>query len=122
MATAADRTTYLDSGGELTFGVAPGGTKTTIRSPGAPNNGAWHHVAASLGAAGMKLYIDGALVASSAGTTTAINATGYWRWAGVNLTANEPTNDYLAGTMDEVAVHHTQLTDNKIARHYAANP
>jgi hypothetical protein len=123
MSTTADRVIYLDSGGKLTFGVAPGGTNTTVRSTMTYNDGAWHHMAASLGAAGMKLYVDGALVASATGTTTALNATGYWRWGGNDLTgwANSPSSEYLIGTLDEVAIYTTQLTDNKIARHFAAN-
>jgi hypothetical protein len=122
MSSAADRMIYLDSGGQVTFGVSPGGTKTTIRSPLAYNDGSWHHVAASLGASGMKLYLDGVLVSSGA-TTTALTATGYWRWGGLSLAgwANQPTSDHLVGTIDELAIYPTQLTDNKVARHYAAN-
>ncbi|GAA2510994.1 hypothetical protein GCM10010201_02270 [Pilimelia columellifera subsp. columellifera] len=51
----------------------------------AVNNGAWRHVAASLGPAGMKLYIDGTLVGSNPTTTTAANFTGYVRVGGMNL-------------------------------------
>jgi hypothetical protein len=123
MTTTADRVIYLDSGGQLTFGVAPGGTRTTIRSTGTYKDGAWHHVAASLGAAGMKLYVDGTLVAGNAAVTTALTATGYWRWGAVYLNgwSNRPTNDYLLGTLDEVAVYPSQLTDTKIAQHFGAN-
>jgi hypothetical protein len=34
---------------------------------------------------------------------------------------NRPTSDYFTGTLDEIAVYPTQLTDNQIARHYASN-
>jgi hypothetical protein len=114
---------YLQNDGQLTFGVAPGSVKTTLESPLAYDDGAWHHVAASLGAAGMKLYVDGVLVGNTTGTTTALTATGYWRWGGVALSgwANRPATDYLIGTVDEVAVYPSQLTDNKIARHFTAN-
>jgi hypothetical protein len=120
----ADRVVYVDSGGRLTFGVAPGGVKTTIRSTAAYNDAGWHHVVASLGAGGMQLWVDGALVASNAGVTTAqAIATGYYRWGGTNLTgwANEPASDRLVGSVDEVAQYGVQLTANQVARHYAAD-
>jgi hypothetical protein len=120
----SDRLVFIDSGGKLTFGVAPGGTKTTIRSTATYNDAAWHHVVASLGAGGMLLYVDGALVASDTSVTTAQTiATGYFRWGGTNLTgwANEPTSDYFIGSIDEVAEYATQLTANQVARHYAAD-
>ncbi len=120
----ADRVVYLDSGGRLTFGVAPGGTKTTIRSTGTYNDAQWHHVVASLGGGSMVLYVDGAQVASTTGVATAqAIATGYFRWGGTNLTgwANKPANDYFTGSIDEFAYYSTPLTANQIARHYAAN-
>ena len=123
MSTTADRLLYLNSTGKLVFGVAPGGTKTTVATTASYNDGVWHHAVASLGAAGMKLYTDGALQASNTGVTTALAATGYFRWAAVNLTGwtGRPANDYLTGSIDELAVYATQLTDNAVARHYAAD-
>jgi len=116
-----DRVLYLNSGGQVVFGVKPGGA-VTIQSPAGYTDGAWHHVAASQGPAGMKLYLDGTLVATDA-TTGAAATTGYWRWAGANLSTwpNRPANDYLTGLMDEVAVYPTQLSDQQIAWHYHAN-
>jgi hypothetical protein len=117
-----DRIIYLDSNNRIAFGAQP--SATTVRAlTGAYNDGQWHHVAASLGAAGMKLYIDGALIATNAAKTTAQVFTGYWRWGGVPIGGwyLAPTTSYLTGTIDEVAVYPTQLTDNEVARHYAAN-
>ena len=118
-----DRIVYLDSGGHITFGVNPGGSHTTLRTAAAYNDGAWHHVAASLGAAGMKLYLDGVLVASDPATTSAQNFTGYWRWGGENLVGwpNAPATNYLTGTLDEVAFYSTQLSDLQIAEQFHAN-
>lgn len=117
-----DRLLYLDSGNKLTFGVYPNAIKT-IRSPATYNDNAWHHAAASLGAAGMRLYVDGALVASDATITTAQNYTGYWRWAGANLDfwPNRPATDYYTGLLDEVAIYDKQLSDQRIAAHYQSN-
>jgi hypothetical protein len=114
---------YLDSGNKISFGVNPAGTKHVLRSTSTYNDGDWHHVAASLGAAGQKLYVDGELVDSDDTVTSAQNFTGYWRWGGEDTTnwTNAPTSNYLTGTIDDVAVYTSQLTDNQIARHYAAN-
>ncbi|GAA0798822.1 LamG domain-containing protein [Spirilliplanes yamanashiensis] len=122
MTTTADRLLYVDSGGRLTFGVAPGGTRTTIRTDEAVDDGDWHHVAASYGTAGMKLAVDGVLRKTGA-ATSALAATGYWRWGGANLALwpNRPVSDHLTGTLDEAAIFSTQLNDQQIARHYAAN-
>jgi hypothetical protein len=116
-----DRTLYVDSGGQLTFGTYVSSAQT-VRSTSAYNDATWHHAAASLGAAGMKLYVDGTLVASSA-TTTAGNYSGYWRWGGGDLSSmpNRPTDDYLTGSIDEVAIYSTQLTDTQIRQHYQRN-
>jgi hypothetical protein len=121
-AVSRDRHLYLDSGGRVTFGVYPGVVRT-VRSADAYNDGQWHHVVATLGPAGMHLYVDGAQVGADVTVTTADNFAGYWRWGGISLFnwPNRPTSDYFVGTLDEVAVYPTQLTANKVARHYAAN-
>jgi hypothetical protein len=118
-----DRTVYLDSGNRLTFGTWPAASALTVRSTSTYNDGTWHHVAASLGAAGARLYVDGALVASDATITTAGNYTGYWRIGGDGLTSwpNNPTTGYLTGTIDEAAVYSTQLSKQQISWHYNAN-
>jgi hypothetical protein len=118
---AHDRQLYLDSGSRLTFGTWELGEQS-VRSAATYNDGAWHHVAASLGAAGMRLYVDGDLVASSP-VTAAGNYTGYWRWGGGDLTgwSNRPGNDYLTGSLDEIAIYPTQLSDTQIKLHYQRN-
>jgi hypothetical protein len=119
---AHDRTLYLDSGGELTFATNPG-SPSSVRSTNTYNDGTWHYAAASVGAAGMKLYVDGALAASNAGSTTAGNYIGYWHWGGGTLSGmpNPPTSSYLTGSIDEVALYQTQLTDSQLKLHYQRN-
>ena len=117
-----DRSLYLDSGGNLSFATYVGSAQT-VRSPLTYNDGAWHHAAASLGAAGMKLYVDGSLVAANPSITTAGNYTGLWRWGGGTLAnmTNRPSSDYLTGSVDEIAIYTTQLSDGKIKLHYQRN-
>jgi hypothetical protein len=121
----ADRIVYLDSTGKIRFGVAPGGVVSTIVSANTYNDAVWHHVVATLGPAGMNLYVDGVSVApADTGVTTGRTVgTGYWRWGGANLTGftNRPTGDYFIGSIDEVAYYTTQLNATQVARHYAAN-
>jgi signal peptidase I len=116
-----DRVVYLDSSGKVVFGVNPG-SLVTAQSIASYTDGNWHYVAASLGAAGMKLYLDGTLSATNA-TTAAQNTTGYWRWAGANLSTwpNRPASDNFIGLLDEVAGYPIQLSDQQIAWHYHAN-
>jgi hypothetical protein len=118
---AHDRQLYVDSAGKITFGTWVTYAQT-VRSTAAYNDGSWHHVAASLGAAGMKLYLDGSLVDSSAVSTAGNNA-GYWRWGGGDLTnmPNRPTSDYLTGSIDEIAIYASQLTDGQVKQHYQRN-
>lgn len=113
-----DRVLFLDSGGKVSFYVHNGAARY-LRSTSTYTDGAWHHVAATLGAAGMTLYLDGQAVASDATVTSARNAAGYWRWGGTNLIglANRPTSDYFVGTLDEVAVYPAQLTAAQVSRH-----
>lgn len=119
---ANDRLIFIDNVGKINFFTWDTGPHALVTSS-AYTDGAWHHVAASLGAAGAKLYVDGALVDSNAALTTGNNSSGYWRWGGSELIGfgNRPTSDYFVGTLDEVAIYSTQLTDQQIARHYYAN-
>lgn len=119
-----DRVLYVDSGSRFTFLVVAGGVQKSVRSPSSYLDDQWHHVAASVGPAGTKLYVDGALVATDANTgALALGASGYWRWGGSRLDGvpNQPVNHFFSGWLDEVAVYHTQLADDRIAAHYSSN-
>ncbi|HEX8631110.1 MAG TPA: LamG domain-containing protein, partial [Catenuloplanes sp.] len=94
-----------------------------VVSSAAYHDGAWHHVAATLGADGARLYVDGVRVATDSNVTYGRDSAGYWRWGGSSLAGfpNRPTSDYFTGTLDEVAIYSTQLTDQQVAWHYYAN-
>jgi hypothetical protein len=117
-----DRLVYLNHTQHVVFRVNPG-PATALTSPLTYADGTWHHLAASVGAAGMRLYLDGVPVASDVIVTSAQNLTGYWRWGGSPLAglADRPPSDYLVGSLDELAVYPGQLTDAQIAEHYHAD-
>ena len=70
--------------GRLIFGVYQGSVQTSPR-PRAYNDGQWHHVVASLGPAGMALYVDGVSVGQPSDVTTGQRYNGYWRVGGDNV-------------------------------------
>ena len=117
-----DRHVYMDNAGKLWFGVSPNGAKQTVSTTTAFNDGQWHHVVATLGTAGMQLYVDGALAASRATVTSAESYDGFWRVGGDSLQGwpSRPTNRYFTGSIDEVALYQTQLDAAAVARHYNA--
>ncbi|MGZ6964175.1 MAG: LamG-like jellyroll fold domain-containing protein, partial [Acidimicrobiia bacterium] len=83
-----DRVIYMTNSGNLRFGVRPDmGTRQTIASPSTYRDNQWHHVVGTLSTSGMKLYVDGNLVASNTAVTKAQVYRGYWRVGGDNLSS-----------------------------------
>ncbi|WP_433797711.1 LamG domain-containing protein [Actinoplanes sp. CA-252034] len=114
---STDRMLYVDTAGKARFGVISGGVPVTVVGAATVTDGGWHHVMGSVGADGLKLYVDGVRVANTAITTSA-SATGYWRWGGLPLLPlagwpSEPPNPYLTGTVDELAAYSRQLSDQE---------
>ncbi len=123
-----DRHVYMTDTGQLVFGVHNGAVRT-VTSPAAYNDGAWHHVVATQGSAGMALHVDGVKVASNT-ITSAMKVDGYWRVGGDNISCRvvtcygvtwptPPASDHFAGTLDETAVYPTALGSSTVAAHYA---
>jgi signal peptidase I len=122
-----DRHVYMDGNGRIWFGVYNGGD-FVISSGTGLNDGAWHMAAATMGPAGMHLYIDGVQVATNA-QTTGEATTGWWRvgcgnlsgwsdgWTGPNTPPASTTasNYVFRGSLDEATVFTTQLTATQIA-------
>lgn len=114
-----DRHIYVDNAGRVVFGVNSGGAKVLASAPGL-NNGNWHHVVATLSSAGMRLYVDGAQVGSSATPTAGQAYTGYWRIGGDNVNGwpYKPSSPWLNGTIDNVAIYSAALSASQVSSHY----
>ncbi len=100
-----DRTLYLSNDGRINFGMYNNGNRV-ITSANSYNDNEWHYVIATFSTVnGMRLYVDGQLVASDANTSyypyTAFVRVGY---DNLNGWANAPTSHYFAGIIDEVRV------------------
>jgi PKD repeat protein len=117
--TNYDRQVYMTNDGRLIFGTNPGPMQTLV-SVGTYNDNQWHQVVASQGPSGMRLYVDGALVRSNPAYTGAQNFSGYWRVGGDNLNGwpSQPTGNFFAGTIDEVAVYSSVLPPTEVANQY----
>ena len=115
--TTVDRQLYLSPDGKVRFGI--GTAKTTLASTAALNNGAWHHVVGTFGPGGngMKLYVDGVLQDSTKATPVPM-PTGYWRAGAEQMTgwAGNP-DQYFDGTLDELAVYPTELSQARVTAH-----
>jgi signal peptidase I len=113
-----DRQLYVDGNGRVWFTAYNGGHVALSSAP-AFNDGNWHMAVGSQDAAGMRLYLDGALVASN-GNTAAENTIGWWRagcgnlagwggqWTGPNnpgTNSGTPQNRPFLGALDEITVY-----------------
>lgn len=131
----------LGTGGHLTLWVTASGQvqyrlqSTTAEynlfsSAGSVTAGTWHHVAATFGSGGMKLYLDGALVDSNpytGGLATSSGGAGNFEpialgassW-GSNPGSVHPLVDFFDGAIDEVAFFDQQLAADQIQDLHAA--
>ena len=84
-----DRHVYMQDDGQLVFGVWTGFRRT--RSPRRPltTTTQWHHVVASQGADGMKLYVDGELSGTNP-QTQCPGLHGYWKVGGDSTWGRQP--------------------------------
>ncbi|BDZ49549.1 hypothetical protein GCM10025867_17900 [Frondihabitans sucicola] len=111
-----DRHLYLSTDGKVNFGVSSGGNQI-LSSPTALNNGAWHQAVGTLSSAGMRLYVDGKLVANR-GTTSAQNIPiGYWRVGGDTSWSGSA---WFSGSIDDVSIYPAALSASQVSAHYSA--
>ena len=108
-----DRHIYMGTNGQVKFGVWTG-AEQVLSTTTAYNDNQWHHVVGTQSAEGMRLYLDGVLVASNS-VSTADPYTGYWRIAGDTSWEGDP---WWRGTLDEVAVYSQPLSAGQVYQHY----
>ncbi|MFT4216805.1 MAG: PKD domain-containing protein [Micropruina sp.] len=119
-----DRQIYMTNAGRLVFGVrAQDGTNRAIASGKSYNDDQWHMVTASMSAQGMQLYVDGVRVAYRPDTTQGEAYLGYWRVQGDLMDGwmSRPTSNNFVGSIDEVAVYPTALSQATILAQYQAS-
>lgn len=104
-----DRTIFINDG-QAGFYVFPGSIQNITGGPNIADN-KWHHLAATLSSEGMKLYVDGLLVASNAVVTSAQNFNGYWRVGSFQNTT--PIGDY-----DDILIYNRALSASEIQQLY----
>jgi signal peptidase I len=116
-----DRQLWVSGTGLITFGTYNGGTKT-VSTTRTYRDGAWHHVAGTVTAAGvLTLYVDGVAVGTQTNALGEPN-TGYWRVGYDNLAGwpNIPAssaNYWFGGSLDDTAAYNTALSAATIAQH-----
>lgn len=116
-----DRHLYVETTGKLDFGTYSGGIQV-ISSPTAVTDGTWHHAVGTLSSStGMRLYLDGALVASNSSYTAAENDSGYWR-VGYDSLSGWPNSGsgYFKGQLRYAAAYSIVLSQAQVQNHYAA--
>ena len=116
---AADRLLWVDSTGKLVWAIYNGATEE-ITSSSVVNTGSWVFVAASVGAAGTALYVNGIKVASNAAYTTASSYLGWWSigWAYFSSWPDSPTGSYFNGSLAQLAIIPSQLTTAQVSTIY----
>jgi hypothetical protein len=110
--------TYLtpeDNNGVLHFGmVAPAGIFDLPATTGVPADGAWHHVAVTVGASGaVAIYLDGASVAT--GTSASVGPSSFTTVATAYLGRSHfPVDPYLNAGIDELRISCRAYTSDEI--------
>lgn len=118
LSTSYDRHIVMQSNGRLSFGVN-NGAQVSVVSPTSYNDGQWHHVVATQGADGMKLWVDTKLVGGNS-VTGSQGYRGFWRIGG-DRTFGSTASNYINATLDEAAVYPGVLSEQRIRAHFAAS-
>ncbi|MHA3703818.1 LamG-like jellyroll fold domain-containing protein [Jatrophihabitans sp. YIM 134969] len=121
-ASQYDRHVYMTNAGGLVFGVYNGANSTVDSGTKRYNDGVWHLVDAVLSPAGMRLYVDGALVDSDTSVTAGENYQGWLRIGGGSLGGAWPmlpASAWFGGSLAYASAYLLALTPAQIAGHYA---
>ena len=112
-----DRHVWMLNDGRLRFGTWTGQTNVA-ESSATYNDGSWHHMVATQGQDGLKLYVDGKLVGTNP-QTAAQAYTGYWRVGG-DTHWGDADSWWIDAQIDEVAVYSKVLGIADVQDHFAA--
>ncbi|MGJ8594232.1 MAG: PKD-like domain-containing protein, partial [Aquaticitalea sp.] len=83
-----------------------------IQSPQNLDNSRWYHVAVTYNSGTYRLYIDGVEVISNSGPAPTSNTFNYL--IGANGRLNASPQDYFDGSLDEIKIWNTALTESQI--------
>ncbi|WP_341953223.1 PKD domain-containing protein [Salinibacterium sp. TMP30] len=98
--------------GTLLFGTG----SSTVSSAASYNDGNWHQAVSTQGSGGLRLYVDGALAATSPATPSQ-TFSGFWR-LGRGNTVGVASSNYFDGDLDEFAIYQTVLSASDVSSHY----
>ncbi len=108
---------WMDNSGKIVAGTFAGGADREQASTAAYNDGNWHFAVMRVSAAGLKVYIDGALIGTNANGTAGGAHIGYWMIGqanGVGTWADPPTNTYWTGDLAHITYFPSALTAAQI--------
>lgn len=122
--TMWDRQIWIDSAGNVVYGVYNGATDEVASSGTNYANGQWNFVVGEVSAAyGLELYVNGVLVGAKHTVHTAQVYDGYWHLGWSNASdgwPDGPTNPYWDGSLAQMAVLAEPLTSTQVSALYAA--
>ena len=117
---------YVGTDGKLYGGYYNGGNPLLV-SPGAVNDGKWHYMVLSGAGVWQVLYLDGAQVATSAGSRPLFPQTQQYLYVGAGTTgpsgwtALPASRDvHFNGSISDVAVYGTGLSGPQVAEQWSA--
>ncbi|MDF3301636.1 LamG-like jellyroll fold domain-containing protein [Streptomyces tropicalis] len=131
-ATAFTPVLYVGTSGKL-YGefYFSGGSTKPLGSSASVADGKWHHVVLSSSASSQSLYLDGTLVGTQSGAPAMVNQPYTYVGAGFNggnwpdeahnsSTSNTGYAMYFKGSISDVALFRSQLTDADVAEQFQA--
>jgi hypothetical protein len=109
---------WLNAGGASMTAWGSGGDKVFALSA-AVNDGAWHQVVKTYNGTAITLYVDGVALAPQAATRATVMDTYGFGIGAVIATGATGSGGYFTGTLDEVSVYSTVLSQATISSHYS---